>query len=381
MIRQILIFLAMQKIQLIIYFILFAIFTANAQYQADSIISLNNPITESSGLLVLNGTFITHNDSGGEAALYEIDTLTGNVSRTVYVGNATNVDWEDITADFTHIYIGDFGNNQGTRQNLRIYKISQADYWANDTVLADTIRFSYANQTNFTPAPFQTNFDAEALITFNDSLYIFTKQWGNPGGTRVYGLPKMAGTFVLPVHDSLGFPAGIVTAADMVHDALVDALVLLISDPNPRLHARYNITSSKFSIGTNSENALILPGSIQAEGLATDGRNRYYFTSEEFLGKPSVLSVLRKNPLFNLDENRKIEVFTIYPNPTTSIVQIESKKAGEVIVYSLDGKQISAQKIDAHVPINLKLPESAGTYVVKLFLEDGSVSQQKIVKL
>jgi hypothetical protein len=353
------------------------------QYAADSIIDLKNPLTESSGLILVNNILITHGDSGNPPALYEIDTITGLPSRTVYISNATNIDWEDITADFTHIYIGDFGNNQGTRQNLRIYKISLADYWANDTVQAETINFSYANQTSFTPAPFQTNFDCEAMVWFNDSLFLFTKQWGGQGGCRVYGLPKIAGTYALHVHDSLSFPEGVVTAADMIHDALVDALVLLINGNQPRLHARYNLINSKFSTGTNSENSLILPGSIQAEGLATSGRNTYYFTSEAFLGKPSVLSVLRKNPLFEVNEYYSQYQFKLYPNPTTGpfTVDFGAPQTGELTFYDVSGKVLKKVTFEKISELELAAPELPGVYFLEVIFKDGQRSVQKVLRL
>ncbi len=80
-------------------------------------------IAETSGLVFFDNRLITHNDSGGMNALYEINTGTGNISRTVTIQNATNVDWEDICTDNDYIYIGDFGNNNGNRTNLKIYKV------------------------------------------------------------------------------------------------------------------------------------------------------------------------------------------------------------------------------------------------------------------
>jgi hypothetical protein len=46
---------------------------------------------------------VTHNDSGNQANLYEIDASTGIVIRTVCITNATNVDWEDIAQDASYI--------------------------------------------------------------------------------------------------------------------------------------------------------------------------------------------------------------------------------------------------------------------------------------
>jgi hypothetical protein len=51
------------------------------------------------GFSFYNNNIITHNDSGGQANLYEINASTGAVLRTVAITNATNVDWEDIAQD------------------------------------------------------------------------------------------------------------------------------------------------------------------------------------------------------------------------------------------------------------------------------------------
>ncbi len=121
--------------------------------------SLGSNLIESSGLLYLNGKLITHTDSGGETALYEIDTATGLENRKVYISIVSNIDWEDITSEQNNIYIGDFGNNQGNRTNLRIYKIALQDYWTKDTVEADTLTFDDSDQADFSTTPFTTNFD------------------------------------------------------------------------------------------------------------------------------------------------------------------------------------------------------------------------------
>jgi hypothetical protein len=37
--------------------------------------------------------------------------------------NAKNTDWEALTNDGNNFYIGDFGNNDGSRRDLTIYKV------------------------------------------------------------------------------------------------------------------------------------------------------------------------------------------------------------------------------------------------------------------
>ena len=128
-------------------------------------------------MLYLNNTVITHNDSGNSNQLFDINTTDGSITRTVTISNATNVDWEDLAYDDTYIYIADIGNNTGSRTDLKIYRVLRSDYVNNTSVIAEIINYSYSNQVDFTPSAFATNFDAEALIHFNNKLYIFTKNW------------------------------------------------------------------------------------------------------------------------------------------------------------------------------------------------------------
>lgn len=152
--------------------------------------NLPDAVSETSGLLFFNGKLITHNDSGDAANLYELDTITGNVARTINITNATNVDWEDITQDNTYIYIGDFGNNSnGNRQDLKIYRVLKSDYLNNTSITSETITFSYEDQTDFTSQPNNTNFDAEAISIYKNQLVIFTKNWKD-NTVNAYTIPK-----------------------------------------------------------------------------------------------------------------------------------------------------------------------------------------------
>lgn len=117
-------------IKKIIYISIFIV-TLHSFGQESSIeekFELPNEIEETSGLLFFNGKLITHNDSGDGPNLYEIDTLSGAISRVITITNATHIDWEDISQDDTYIYIADIGNNNGNREDLKIYKVLKSDY-------------------------------------------------------------------------------------------------------------------------------------------------------------------------------------------------------------------------------------------------------------
>ena len=108
----------------------------------ENLTELDQDIKETSGLVNLNGEIWTHNDSGDDPILYQINASNGNIIRTVEIANATNEDWEDITADENFVYIGDVGNNYGDRTDLRIYKISRSALAASDEVYAEIIQYN-----------------------------------------------------------------------------------------------------------------------------------------------------------------------------------------------------------------------------------------------
>lgn len=136
---------------------------------------LDNKVRENSGLSFFDGKLYTFNDSGNEPELFEIDKYSGNILNVLKV-NAKNKDWEALANDGRNFYIGDFGNNGGTRKDLEIYKVPfQNGSLENDSV--KIISFYYPEQTEFVPKYTDNDFDAEAMIYLNGKLHIFTKEW------------------------------------------------------------------------------------------------------------------------------------------------------------------------------------------------------------
>lgn len=251
---------------------------------------LPEELNESSGLLLVGNRFVTHNDSGNSAMLYELDTTALTVSRTVEVLGVQNIDWEDLAQDATHIYIGDFGNNNGDREDLAILKIDKSEFLGNSQVTAERIAFAYEDQDDFTSAQ-QTDWDAEALFVQNDSLVVLTKQWVNQG-TVAYKLPKTAGDHIAVRNDAYNVN-GLVTGADF--DANTNQLFLvgyseflapffvLIEDVQNNALFQGEKTKSNLSIGL-----------AQVESLAFSNTEYLFATCEEFTRtNPSIDSPAR----------------------------------------------------------------------------------------
>ncbi|MDI1233346.1 MAG: T9SS C-terminal target domain-containing protein [bacterium] len=175
---------------------------------------LSDTLMESSGLIYFNNAFWTLNDSGNEPAIYAFDSLTGVIIHRTFIKNKTNIDWEEMTQDSTHIYIGEFGNNDGSRKDLKIYILNKSDLKLNrksDSVMVSEIKLSYADQTSFVSANQNTNFDMEAMLVLGDSIHLFSKNWVD-NKTRHYVLSAKPGTYVLNPRESMDI-GGIITSA------------------------------------------------------------------------------------------------------------------------------------------------------------------------
>jgi hypothetical protein len=238
-------------------------------------------LAESSGIIMTApGKIWSHNDSGNENSLYCFD-LTGSLLRTVTVTNASNIDWEDLALDNQkRIYISDAGNNENNRRNLVIYRIPDPESFPGSTVQAEMINFSYEDQTAFPPPASERNFDMEAVIWHNDSLFLFTKDRTSPlaGYTKMYKLPatpgthiaKAAGSFFLGTSNS----AARVTAADI--DPVSRKLALLVQQ---RVIVFSNYQGSNFFQGKVTDYPFTqLPGQVEALFFVAAGK---LYISEE----------------------------------------------------------------------------------------------------
>lgn len=166
------------------------------RYKPQFIANLPGKINETSALTFFSGQLWTLNDSGNQPEIYRIDTTDGSILRTVVIRKAINTDWESLAQDDSSVYIGDFGNNEGNRKDLRILKIKKTELLipTNDTVKAGYIYFCYPDQIDFTSALNKSNFDGEGFFYYNDSLHLFSKNWSDLH-TKHYVIPAESGNY------------------------------------------------------------------------------------------------------------------------------------------------------------------------------------------
>jgi hypothetical protein len=257
------------------------------------IADLNRKLKETSGMIMVDGRLYTHNDSGNQPYLYEINSTNGEIIRNIHVDGAVNRDWEDLAQDDTYVYIADTGNNLGNRRDIKIYKIAKSDLLNLDSVPSESIGITYGDQNNFNYPKYTTPFDAEALIAFDGSLYLFSKNWDDYT-TSIYKIPSTVGDYeVYPVFKKrLNI---MVTAADFNPEA---HSIVLIGYSNPYKSIFFKMMIFMLSdyleddFFSGTVNAVEIENNIEAkqiEGVSffEDGNGSALLISAE--GRPAIL--------------------------------------------------------------------------------------------
>lgn len=359
------------------YFVILCctVLTACGQ-QLKTIASLPSVLGENSGLLYAAPNSIwTHNDGGNANAIYELDSL-GNIRRTLGISNAQNIDWEDITKDDKgYTYVGDFGNNNNRRQDLVIYKVSNP--WLNQdtTIQAEKIRFYYPEQVAYPPLNAQKDYDMEAMIYWEDSLYLFTKNRTSPydSYTKLYRLPTDTGYHAAELIDSFDTKESSnffsITAGALSSDgrylALLNSNKVFLFGPIQQ-NRFFDAPLQKINLGNIK----------QREAIDFIDNQHLYISHESSLLGSAALQLLDITMLTGLT-NKSIasKELQIYPNPAVHQLTIKTvlQRAGNISIrlYSGDGKRIKKLYSAAH-PMGkfeevVALPTVAsGSYLIQI---------------
>lgn len=187
----------MRVIMKLLLFSLFLIACARTDSNPETLFSFPRELSELSGMTLINNQLYTIQDSGNKAEIIVVD-LKGEIKRRIKIENASNSDWEDITADPEgNVYIGDIGNNFNQRFSLRIYKIDKKDLGGNTVSYTEKTEFSYPEQKDFPPKKAERFYDAEAFFFYKGNFYLFTKNRStkNSAFTSLYRIPAKKGKF------------------------------------------------------------------------------------------------------------------------------------------------------------------------------------------
>jgi hypothetical protein len=356
--------------------------------------NLVNNLSETSGLIKWDNKLWTHNDNE-DVNIYALDTINGNVIRSLPLSSTVNKDWEEISQDADYIYIGDFGNNQnGNRIDLKILRINKNSVLNNSPII-DTIHFSYSNQNNFNPTGSNnSDFDCEAFIVSSDSIFLFTKQWVN-NKTSLYSLSKIPGIQTAKLKSTFDVK-GLITGAVYLESKKLIVLCGYSSLLEPFVYLLYDFNGSDYFGGNKRKIGISLPFH-QIEGITSTNGLKYYLSNEYFTYAPYI-SISQKLHIFDLNsflekyfatllltvpETKIKQNITVYPNPTTGLLKIESSEgfSNEAIleVYDYYGKVVYMEQLESSKfqEIDLSLL-SVGIYYLRIKMNK-SYYYQKVV--
>lgn len=328
---------------------------ASASVAPTATVELPSEVHETSGLILTDNALYTHNDNT-DVSLYKLDSISGAVLQTYPVTGAANQDWEEIAQDAEYFYIGDFGNNvSGNRTNLNILKVNKLSL-VGGSVQIETINFSYSNQIDFTSKNNNsTDFDCEAMVVSQDSIYLFTKQWLSKK-TSVYKLPKTPGNHIAKLKATYDVN-GLITGAIYLEDKKLIVLCGYSSFVMPFVYLLYDFKGHDFFSGNKRKVGMSGMGFHQTEGIATTN-GLSYFVSNEHLAQQPFVNVIQKlhhfdlspflaNYLENLSlatsQNELRNLVRIYPNPSRDIVYIDADNSFLGLRYTffdLNGREV-----------------------------------------
>ena len=356
-------------------------------------------VEETSGLAYYNSRFWTINDSGGLPVLYGLDTTTGEIIQRITIKNAINRDWESLAQDNRFMYIGDFGNNSGTRDDLTIYKIALAAFPLDgDTALtAAIITFKYEDYQGPVAKKKENNFDCEALIAVDDSLYLLSKNWENER-TNLYRLPKEPGDYLakrLTSFDS----KGLITGADI--DPLTGEIILTGYTNKtwiPFMWILSDYPGHRFFSGNKRRIDMVNLPATQVEAIAYTHPNQGVITSEgHVLFSQTAFSISTQN--WSVSSPSTIPVypandldFNINPNPVKGkkvFVEFNSDTDGEFSfdLYDADGRllkkpgQYFSGKQNDRSRIKIKINHlTPGVYFIRMTSGQQHVEKKLIVQ-
>jgi hypothetical protein len=142
-----------------------------------SISSIENPVLEEMSGLAFSkkhpGTFYTHTDSGGESAVFVLDSL-GNELGKIELEGVENRDWEDIAVGpgpggRSYIYVAEIGDNLGVHPSVHIFRIAEPDNYSMGLALKpEVLTFTYPGGAT----------DAESLFVdpISGDLFVVSKR-------------------------------------------------------------------------------------------------------------------------------------------------------------------------------------------------------------
>lgn len=246
---------------------------------------LDTLLDDTSALLYWENSYWSYND-WFDRCLYQIDSTNASTLGTICINGIINRNTEEMAQDSLYIYLGVFGNNHGNRHDLHVLRITKESLLTQQFEI-DTIWYAYEDQTDFSHQTENNDFDCEAFVVTDDSIYLFTKQWVSEK-TTIYALPKTPGSHTAQRRETYDV-RGLVTGCTYLPQYRL--IVLCGYDYNggdflnalhPFIVLLYDFQGHNFFSGNKRRLDFELLEKAQIEAIATSNALDYYITNEHF---------------------------------------------------------------------------------------------------
>jgi len=247
-------------------------------------------VEETSGLVCLaDGHFLTINDSGHAATVFQLNAR-GEVLQQFSIDGA-NRDWEAMTIHQDQLWIGDIGNNSGTRSGGDLYQTS-LQLRSEQQNPAEKTSFVYSDMPRPPLQVYQHDFDAEAIVSANQQLWLFNKAWQSDHSS-VYQLTMNNGsTTAARVATIQGLP-GVITggAFSSTHQVFVLTGYARFRDNvlNMALHDDYRPFLAVLDTRFKLQKTVPIAQGGQIEAICIDAQQQLWLTQEKSKRRPALL--------------------------------------------------------------------------------------------
>jgi hypothetical protein len=231
-------------------------------------------------------------------------------------------------------------------------------------------------------------FDSEAILAYNDSLYIFSKDWSDPftGFTKLYRLPSTPGTYVAELIDSFYTGPGpaifySTTAAGISPD---QSRMVLIGYTKIWFFTDY--VGADFFSGTCQ--VVDFSGITQKEAVCFISADEVYITEEGAPGKLYYLDLQPYLPTTGIGEMNTVELL-LFPNPVTTELWIQGtlKETGNctVNIINQSGQRIFTTAVNStsgqvNMRINNTIFTCPGIYYAEVLQNHKTICLKRFIK-
>lgn len=265
---------------------------------------LTKELKEISGITSAGGAIWAITDKP-KARVFKLDK-SGQALQIVNVSNTEAVDVEAVASDSNFIYLGDVGDNVGDRAERKIIKIQTSSIPAGHDVQVpgETIEFTFPDEGTVEKKK-ENNFDCESLLSYKDSLYLFTKD-REDNETRLYVIPKTAGRYIARYISSFNAKGLITDAAINKQNTELALIGYHKGHRYPFIILFTDFIGNDFFAGDHKKIKLAdQPWDWQLEGITYSNDNIVYFSCEGTKEVPATFYGISRNDIFKLQKKDK----------------------------------------------------------------------------